>query len=166
MNKKRNEQEKILKIKIRTHILVLLLLVLFVKCSRKKTNLIENKRLIIHIQDKYIVDSLEYGELIYKSEILDTFKLGKNDKRYLWFSFGIFDTPKSVKQLQKQEEVLESYNAINDSVIPFDSKAIKRGEHYLEGYIEETFLLPEYYKTGDAKKITNLIKVSKKIIVE
>ena len=140
-------------------ILIFLLLIIILSCSSIKNN--NPNRLIIKIQDIYKQDSLEYGEIIYKSPTMDTLKLGEKDKRYLWFHFGIYDKPHNINDLKGK--TTESYKAINDSVIPFDSKYNKSGIYYLEGYIEEVFLLPEYDENGNMRKIDNFIKVSKKI---
>lgn len=154
--------EKILKIEIKNSLIYLTVSILIIGCSPINRNSISN--LIIKIQNIHRADSLEYGEVIYKSPILDTLNLSKEDKRFLWLHFGIYDKPKSINELQKQKT--ESYKAINDSVIPFESKYSKEGVYYFEGFIEETFLLHKYYDTGEMKKITTYIKVSKKIEVE
>lgn len=142
-------------------ILTFLLVIIIISCSSIKKNTPD--RLIIKIQDIYKQDSLEYGEIIYKSPIMDTLKLSEKDKRYLWFHFGIYNKLQDIRELEGKTK--ESYKAIDDSVIPFKSKYHKQGVYYLEGYLEETILLHGYYKNGDMRKISNLIKISKKIKV-
>ncbi|KAA1240795.1 hypothetical protein [Aquimarina sp. RZ0] len=127
----------------------------------KVNNKVPTNRLTIKIKDIHRKDSLEYGEIVYKSKIMDTLQLKKNDKRYLWFHYGIYDKPYNIDDLKGK--TTESYEAINDSVIPFDSKYSKPGVYYLEGYIEEVFLLPEYDENGNMRKLDNFIKISKKI---
>ncbi len=153
--------KRILNKEIKYFLITLLSIITIAACSGIKK--IDNNRLIVKIQNKYLLDSLEYGEIIYKSPAMDTLVLKEKDKRFLWFHFGIYNQPQDIKQLQGH--TIESYKAINDSVIPFDSKHNKEGTYYLEGYIEETILLHNYYNTGDMRKISNLVKVSKKIIV-
>ena len=102
-------------------------------------------------------------EIIYKSSILDTIKLTNDDKNYLWFNFGIFDKPQSIENLKGK--TTEIYKAINDSVIPFKSVANKKGTFYIDGYLEHTIILPNYYKNGNEKIVREYIKISKKINV-
>ncbi len=142
-------------------ILIALLLTITLSCTNTKNNVSDH--LIIKIQNIYKKDSLEYGEIIYKSPIMDTLKLRKSDKRYLWFHFGIYNKQQDIRKLEGQTS--ESYRAINDSVIPFKSKYNKEGAFYLEGYVEETILLHDYYKNGNMRKINRHIKISKKIKV-
>jgi len=162
----RKKREKISKMIIKLRIFTLTFLLIsgcsHIKEDKSKTNnKVPANRLSIKIKDIHRKDSLEYGEIIYKSKIMDTFGLKKNDKRYLWFHFGIYDRPYNVDDLKGKTTA--SYKAVNDSVIPFDSKYNKSGDYYLEGYIEEVFLLPEYDENGNMRKIDNFIKVSKEI---
>lgn len=163
----KREQKMILRIGIKS-VLYFSVSILIIGCfdyrgQEANTLKISPDRLIIRIQDVYIKDSLEYGEIIYKSDVMDTITLKKNDKRYLWFHYGFYDRPMNVEELKGN--TIDSYKAINDSVIPFDSKYDKTGEYYLEGYLEEVYLLPDFYPNGGMRKYERFIKISKKIRV-
>ena len=129
-------------------------------CTHSKSSV--KSDLIVKIKDNHVVDKLEYGEIIYKSKTLDTLKLSEDDTRYLWFHFGIFNSPKTITELEKYN--LNSYKSINYSVVPFESKFDAEGIYYLEGYLEEVILLDHYYNSADMREINKKIKISKKIL--
>ena len=122
---------------------------------------IDPSRLIIRTQDQQIVNKSEYAEIIYKSDIMDTIQLSQKDLRTVAFHFGIFKRAYEIQELEGK--TTESFGLIKDSVIPFEIQIDKIGDFILDGYIEETVYLDNYYKNGKSRMLTNQIKVSKKI---
>ena len=115
------------------------------------------------MQEKQIVGESEYGEIIYKSKTMDTLKLKKADDRKIIFRYGIFKNQHSIEDLENMTAF--AFGASSDSVIPFHVKIDKIGKFYIDGYIEDSIYLHNYYKNGKSRIIMDKIKISREIKV-
>lgn len=144
---------------------LLLIALMLLVCCQKVNPKIDSSRFLIKMQTKQNKGDNEYGEIIYKPEIMDTLQLKQNDFRKVYFSYKISKSQGAIEDLEV-EKLDFHYAALKnkDSVIPFRVKINEVGEYYIEGFVTDSIVLHEYY--GDKSRIiTKKIKVSEKVTI-
>ncbi len=120
-------------------------------------------RILLRFPDTLMIQNKHYGQIVYKSD-LDTIELNENNKRATVFHVGKFKNTRDIVQLEGK--TTDTFRIRDDrKYIPFGITFDKEGEFILDGFVEDIVLLKNYNKSGVARVITKLHKISKKVTV-
>jgi len=118
---------------------------------------------ILKFPKKVVLNKAQRGDLWFHSHYNDSIKLSKEDRRWVYFYANTFDRRMTLEELKKTS--LDTFVMLEDKWIPFKLKFDQVGKHRIDGYIEEIILLKNYYPNGDARMITNDIRVIREVEV-